>query len=115
MKDHKLKICLKCNENFDCNAADIENCGCRTIKLMPETITFLKKTNYNCLCSNCLGHINQLVAQAQNMTFPKQNEFVENVHYYIENGYWVFTELHHLLRGNCCKSGCRHCAYGFKK
>lgn len=41
---------------------------------------------------------------------------VEGTHYYInEQGYWVFTELYHLQRGYCCKSGCKHCPYGFKK
>ncbi len=34
--------------------------------------------------------------------------------YYIENGFYVFTEQYHLKRGYCCKSGCRHCPYGFK-
>ncbi|MEM1405964.1 MAG: DUF5522 domain-containing protein [Bacteroidota bacterium] len=33
--------------------------------------------------------------------------------YYIENGMYVFTEAYHLRRGYCCKSGCRHCPYGF--
>lgn len=27
----------------------------------------------------------------------------------------VFTEAYHLKRGYCCKNGCRHCPYGFKK
>jgi hypothetical protein len=35
--------------------------------------------------------------------------------YYIENGLVVFTASYHLKRGYCCKSGCRHCPYGFKK
>ncbi|MEM8567298.1 MAG: DUF5522 domain-containing protein [Bacteroidota bacterium] len=35
--------------------------------------------------------------------------------YYIENGLYVFTEAYHLQRGYCCKSGCRHCPYGFNK
>jgi hypothetical protein len=35
--------------------------------------------------------------------------------YYIENGLLVFTEAYHLRRGHCCKSGCRHCPYGFKR
>lgn len=39
----------------------------------------------------------------------------ENVDYYIENGLYVFTEKFHKDRGYCCKSGCRHCPYGFKK
>lgn len=32
-----------------------------------------------------------------------------------KTGYIVFTQLHLKNRGYCCKSGCRHCAYGFKK
>lgn len=51
-----------------------------------------------------------------NPLFPlKPTELVENVHYYIDSGKWVFTEFYHLLRGHCCKSGCRHCVYGPKK
>lgn len=43
-------------------------------------------------------------------------ELIQGVHYYInEQGYWVFTELYHKQRGFCCKSGCKHCPYGFKK
>jgi hypothetical protein len=41
---------------------------------------------------------------------------VEGVDYYLnEKGQWVFTESYHLERGHCCKSGCRHCPYGYKK
>ncbi len=35
--------------------------------------------------------------------------------FYIENGLIVFTKAYHLKRGYCCKSGCRHCPYGYKK
>lgn len=46
---------------------------------------------------------------------PK-NQLVEGQHYYInEQGYWVFTALYHQQRGYCCKNGCKHCPYGFKK
>jgi hypothetical protein len=44
---------------------------------------------------------------------PKDDK--ENKLYYMENGLVVFTEAFHLKRGYCCKSGCRHCPYGFKK
>lgn len=41
-----------------------------------------------------------------------RSELIENVHYYInENGYWVFTETYHKLRGYCCGNGCKHCPY----
>jgi hypothetical protein len=33
--------------------------------------------------------------------------------YYLENGNWVFTAKYLLRRGYCCRSGCRHCPYGF--
>ncbi|MDO5511031.1 MAG: DUF5522 domain-containing protein [Weeksellaceae bacterium] len=35
--------------------------------------------------------------------------------FYVENGHRVFTEKYHLKRGYCCKSGCRHCPYGYDK
>lgn len=31
--------------------------------------------------------------------------------FYVENGRVVFTAAHHLARGFCCGSGCRHCPY----
>ena len=42
-------------------------------------------------------------------------EVKENEDFYIENGYYVFTEVFLLKRGYCCKNGCRHCPYEFKK
>lgn len=39
----------------------------------------------------------------------------EGEDYYIEKGLFVFTAAYHVKRGHCCKSGCRHCPYGFKK
>lgn len=35
--------------------------------------------------------------------------------FYLENGFVVFMEAYHLKRGYCCKNGCRHCPYGYKK
>jgi hypothetical protein len=35
--------------------------------------------------------------------------------YYSPEGYIVFTEKYHLKRGYCCKSGCRHCPYGYDR
>ena len=40
---------------------------------------------------------------------------VEGEDYYLENGNWVFTAKYLLARGFCCRSGCRHCPYGFVK
>nr|WP_299418236.1 DUF5522 domain-containing protein [uncultured Emticicia sp.] len=35
--------------------------------------------------------------------------------YYYENGSLVFTSQYHLKRGYCCKNGCRHCPFSYKK
>lgn len=43
-------------------------------------------------------------------------KLVQDIHYYFnENGLMVFTEIYHQKRGYCCKSGCKHCPFGFKK
>ncbi len=41
---------------------------------------------------------------------PKNDLF-----YFDANGLMVMTEKYHLQRGFCCKNGCKHCPYGFKK
>ena len=41
-----------------------------------------------------------------------EKKLIEGVdYYYTPEGYKCFTEKHHLNRGYCCKSGCRHCPY----
>ncbi len=41
------------------------------------------------------------------------DELIFGEDYYTENGKWVFTAKYLLKRGYCCRSGCRHCPYGF--
>jgi len=42
------------------------------------------------------------------------SQLKEGEDYYLnENGLLVFTEAYHLKRGYCCRSGCRHCPYGY--
>jgi hypothetical protein len=83
------------------------------VQLQPSTREFLAKTNYGCLCCDCLGKINAMVLQASTLTFPEDGaDLKEGLHYYLENGLMVFTEFYHIQRGYCCERGCRHCAYG---
>ena len=45
-----------------------------------------------------------------------ENTIKENEDFYYNGeGYKVFTEKYHLKRGYCCKSGCKHCPYGYDK
>ncbi len=47
--------------------------------------------------------------------FSKKKNLEPEDYYMSEEGYVVFTEKYLLKRGYCCKSGCRHCPYGFDK
>lgn len=40
---------------------------------------------------------------------------LEDGDFYLEGGFMVFTREYHLKRGFCCKSGCRHCPWNYKK
>lgn len=40
---------------------------------------------------------------------------LEGRDFYVEKGYWVFTEAFLLRRGKCCGCGCRHCPFRKKK
>jgi hypothetical protein len=40
-----------------------------------------------------------------------KKSFIEGEHYYLENGFVVFTENYHKNRGYCCGNECRHCPY----
>ncbi|MEZ4883416.1 MAG: DUF5522 domain-containing protein [Chitinophagales bacterium] len=35
--------------------------------------------------------------------------------YFNKEGLMVLTEKYLLERGYCCKNGCKHCPYGYKK
>jgi hypothetical protein len=47
--------------------------------------------------------------------FGKLKDLDPDMYYLSKEGYVVFTEKYHLKRGHCCKSGCRHCPYGYDK
>jgi hypothetical protein len=48
-------------------------------------------------------------------SFSKRSNLDSEDYYLSEEGYIVFTEKYHLRRGYCCKSGCKHCPYGYDK
>jgi hypothetical protein len=45
----------------------------------------------------------------------KRQNLTEEDYYLSKEGYIIFTEKYHLKRGYCCKSGCKHCPYGYDK
>ncbi len=108
--------CPRCQKPFTCNKENIAECGCSQIRLKPATRHFLMNTFFGCLCDDCLKEIELLVEEAGRYPFPgRGGELVPDLHYYTENGYRVFTPLYLASREYCCRSGCRHCPYGFKR
>jgi len=49
------------------------------------------------------------------MNFRGKKRKFSKEDYYYEDGKLVFTAHYLKKRGYCCKNGCRHCPYGFKK
>jgi len=47
--------------------------------------------------------------------FERQKKLAPEDFYKSPEGYIVFTEKYHLKRGYCCKSGCKHCPYGYNR
>lgn len=47
--------------------------------------------------------------------FSKKAKLNPEDYYLSPEGYIIFTESYHKKRGYCCKSGCRHCPYGYDK
>jgi len=83
--------------------------------LREETRLFLEKTTWGCLCARCLKELDDKLTSLKGQPFPLPGEMKPGFHFYVEHGLFVFTENYHLLRGNCCQSGCRHCPYGYNK
>jgi hypothetical protein len=116
-----MKKCPECQEPVNCGAESGQKCWCSNY---PPIVPV--DASKSCLCESCLKkkiklEIEQFVqaykdGKVENIA-PKfaTAEFVEGIDFYIEKEYRVMTEWYHLKRGYCCKSGCRHCPYGFRK
>jgi hypothetical protein len=99
---------------MQCLATDIASCDCSKIRLEADTILFLEKTSYGCLCNTCLSEVNEQVVASKDVAYSTNgSQITEGIHYYMDGPYLVFTELYHIQKGYCCRNGCRHCAYGY--
>jgi len=116
MNKHEIKKCPRCKASLECKQGNVAHCQCSQVEISGATKEYLKKTQYDCLCKSCLSELNHMVKMTERYEFTNSpNLLVEKLHYYRENGFWVFTEFYHMLRGSCCGNGCKHCAYGYVK
>jgi hypothetical protein len=116
------KICQRCGTQFTCGTVDGNSCWCNSFPPI-----FRPDADSTCMCNACLHQaMKQTIEAYVKDIFPEQalkldlrkyqtKKNIEGIDYYIENGSYVFTKWYHLKRGECCKNGCRHCPYGFKK
>jgi Family of unknown function (DUF5522) len=112
---HEQKYCGRCFVLFTYKVGNILTCQCSKAELSKPTKDFLLETSYDCLCANCMSELNTLVNSNLHRISPNPSHLIERLHFYKEGGYFVFTELYHFLKGQCCGNKCRHCAYGNKK
>lgn len=121
----RVKTCSRCNTIFKCGATEANgSCWCNYYPPL-----FKPDPLINCMCTACLHKatkekidayvaemtLEKAVTENKAKDLPQTKQFIEGIDYYIDNSFWVFTAWHHLRRGHCCKSGCRHCPYGIKK
>ena len=116
-----IKTCDACGRSFTCGP-DHESGACwcdRYPPILPPT------PGLSCLCPKCLGaalhpRVQEYIAavpRAERRNNPaftahrRPGALVEDLDFYKERGLMVFTEWHHLKRGDCCGNGCRHCPY----
>jgi hypothetical protein len=56
-----------------------------------------------------------MAKKQENSKETSRNGLLAEDFYFDDKGFMVFTSTYHLKRGYCCKNGCKHCPYGFKK
>ena len=103
--------CPLCGQPNDCQlctaAAYKGPCWCAKVEI-PEALLAQvppELRNQACLCRACVMKFHR--ASKSSRTPPK----ILPGDFYFEDGLMVFTAAHHLRRGYCCGSGCRHCPY----
>jgi hypothetical protein len=118
-----LKVCSVCGVQFGCGAVgEGEGCWCGDYPpIMPL------ESGQGCYCPACLKAIvREKIAEYLRTITPEnaphslarncavRGPLVEGIDFYLdEGGLMVFTAWYLLKRGHCCRSGCRHCPYGY--
>lgn len=106
----EILTCERCGDKLQCNREQISDCFCNKIHLSKHTIELLGAVYKGCLCKNCLDAMDSLVIKSKKHP-SSQNGLLQDIHYYMENDLFVFTEIYHIQKGYCCENTCRHCPY----
>ena len=102
--------CPLCGQPNDCQLCTVAAykgpCWCVKVKIPDELLAQIpsEMRNKACLCRECvMKHHRDKAGGVAVKILPGD--------FYFDNGLMVFTAAHHLRRGWCCGSGCRHCPY----
>ncbi len=98
-------LCHQPNECQLCTVAAYKGpCWCAQVEIPEALLAQIPPDLHNqaCLCQNCIT--------TWHRTHPRPPK-IQPGDFYFEHGLMVFTAAHHLRRGYCCGSGCRHCPY----
>lgn len=121
----KSKTCSICASPFVCGPeGGNESCWCYD---HPPAVPL--DLGQDCRCPACLRLIVEGKVAERFQTAPPEDapggvagdfaageRLVEGVDYYLnEEGLLVFTARHLLRRGHCCRNGCVHCPYGYRR
>ncbi len=106
--------CPLCGQLNDCQLCTVDvykgPCWCSKVKIPGELIAQVPADlrNKSCICRDCVMKFHR--ARANDVAAPK----ILPGDFYFDGGLMVFTAEHHLRRGYCCGSGCRHCPFEIK-
>ena len=59
MCQHETKSCPRCKKNFECKPVNITQCQCFGITLTTELKASIEQRYNDCLCIDCLLHLQQ--------------------------------------------------------
>ncbi|MBS1656129.1 MAG: cysteine-rich CWC family protein [Bacteroidetes bacterium] len=61
MCQHEIKTCPRCQKKFECKPGNITQCQCYGIFLSAELKAYIEERYRDCLCRDCLTHLQQEV------------------------------------------------------
>ncbi|MDF2380007.1 cysteine-rich CWC family protein [Nostoc ellipsosporum NOK] len=61
MSCHEQRKCPRCGNGFECKPGNITECQCFGIALTDEQRSWIEQKYSDCLCRDCLQHLQQQV------------------------------------------------------
>jgi hypothetical protein len=102
-------LCFLPNDCQLCTVAAYKgSCWCAKVEIPEALLAQVSPAlrDKTCICRACVMKFNRI-----KKTNPPAYKLWPGDFYFDAGGLMVLTAAHHLRRGYCCGSGCRHCPY----